>query len=177
MRSLFVALAMVGCLGCVGSRASQAPRVDPEARASSLTAERLDDGSEEPLWVEGRVTVVDFWATWCGPCVRAMPTWAEIHRRLEPRGAEVVAVSVDEDRQRAQAFVTKHELPFRTLWDPGGERMESKLPWQGVIPFTVVVDCNGKVRSARHGYSGPEELSPIETEVLELMAEDSCSRN
>lgn len=175
MKRLWVGLALLGALGCSGSRVSR-PRVEPGAKGSALAAERLDDGTEEPLWVEGRVTIVDFWATWCGPCVRAMPAWAEIHNRLEPLGAEVVAVSVDEDRHRAEAFVTRHQLPFRTLWDPNGDRMDGHLPWQGVIPFTVVVDCNGRIRSARHGYGGPEDLAPIEEEVVALTREDSCSQ-
>lgn len=153
-------------------------RVRTAAAAGSLgTVEiaRASDGGEEKLVAPGRVTVVDLWATWCSPCVKAMPAWQAIAPRLEEAGARLVAVSMDEERERADAFARRHGLTFPILWDPNGSRLGAAYPLDGIIPTTLVVDCAGKVRKVYRGWDGPAELEGVLEQARVLSREAACN--
>jgi thiol-disulfide isomerase/thioredoxin len=63
----------------------------------------------------GKVVLLNFWASWCGPCVEEIPSLEELQRRMP--GVTVVAVSTDEDRQAYQRFLTEHHITLHTVWD------------------------------------------------------------
>jgi len=67
----------------------------------------------------GRVVVLNFWATWCPPCIDEMPSLQRLHQALADRGVAVVAVSVDERFSDVPAFVQKFDLTFSVLYDEG----------------------------------------------------------
>src|SRR5205085_6791889 len=70
--------------------------------------------------LRGRLVVVNFWATWCPPCVAEMPSLERMHRALGAEGLVVLGVSVDEDEGAVREFVARHGVSFPILRDPGG---------------------------------------------------------
>ena len=107
----------------------------------------------------GKVIVVNFWATWCAPCVKEMPSFETLYRRFRSQGLTVLAVSLDKDRSaKVQEFVDKYKLSFPVLLDTEG--VAEKLYPSFTIPFTYVIDKQGRV-AAR--IDGPKDWESSET--------------
>jgi peroxiredoxin len=99
--------------------------------------EGLDDHS-------GKVIFVNFWATWCVPCVKEMPSFEKLYRRYRSQGLTLLAVSLDKgDSSKVQEFADKHKLSFPILLDTEG--VAEKLYPSFTIPFTYVIDKQGRV--------------------------------
>src|SRR2546425_12354213 len=80
---------------------------------------RADDGGKVKLDdYKGKILVLNFWATWCGPCVEEVPSLDRFARMFQGHGVEVVAVSVDDDDKAYKDFLVKHPVSMRTVRDP-----------------------------------------------------------
>ena len=112
----------------------------------------------------GKVIVVNFWATWCAPCVKEMPSFETLYRRFRSQGLTVLAVSLDKDRSaKVQEFVDKYKLSFPVLLDTEG--VAEKLYPSFTIPFTYVIDKQGRVAVRIDGakdWESPETIKAIE---------------
>jgi thiol-disulfide isomerase/thioredoxin len=94
---------------------------------------------------QGQVLVVNFWATWCVPCVEEMPSLQALHEAVGPDGVQVLAISVDEGSEEAAAFIKEHGLTLPTYHDPG---MAGATSLQvTTIPTTFLIDRNQVIRS------------------------------
>ena len=92
----------------------------------------------------GKVIIVNFWATWCTPCVKEMPSFENLYRRFRSKGLTILAVSLDKNSpSKVQEFVDKHKLSFPVLLDTDGGA--EKLYPSFTIPFTYVVDKKGRI--------------------------------
>lgn len=114
----------------------------PDFRAPSASSSQVVEvpGSPETTLV----TVVDFWASWCGACVESMPALEHLYRRNRERGVDVVGVSVDEEPRDAIGTVMAYQTTFPVVLDPHG-RLQSAY-WVSKIPTTFVIDRGGLVR-------------------------------
>ncbi len=112
----------------------------------------------------GKVIVVNFWATWCAPCVKEMPSFETLYRRFRSQGLTVLAVSLDQDPSaKVQEFVDKYKLSFPVLLDTEG--VAEKLYPSFTIPFTYVIDKQGRVAARIDGakdWESPETFKAIE---------------
>jgi peroxiredoxin len=117
--------------------ALKAGGVAPPVRLPSLAGGEVDLGS-----LRGRVVVLNFWATWCPPCVAEMPSLERLHRTLGPEGLAVVTVSTDEDEAELRRFVSEHALTLPVLRDPGGRVAASDYRTTG-YPETFTLDRGG----------------------------------
>jgi peroxiredoxin len=93
----------------------------------------------------GRVVVLNFWATWCPPCIDEMPSLQRLHQALADRGIAVVAVSVDERFSDVPAFVQRFDLTFSVLYDEGKKVSRKYQTFK--YPETYILDREGRLKS------------------------------
>ena len=104
----------------------------------------------------GDVVMINFWATWCGPCRQEMPLLDELYARYERVGFNLLGVNIDDDSRRAMQMIEELGVDFPVLFDARKE--VSKLYEVDAMPVTVLVDREGNVRYVHHGYKpGYEE--------------------
>ncbi len=114
---------------------------------------------------KGEVTLLNFWATWCPPCRKEMPSMVELHNKLGSRGLKIVAVSVDRKRSDLSAFVREFQIPFQVLHD-----IDSTVSRRyGVFryPETFLIDRQGRIR--HHLVGGIDWMSQPLLDTLEGM--------
>lgn len=95
---------------------------------------------------KGKVLLVDFWATWCGPCRAELPNVLETYSKYQSKGFDVLGISLDEDKDKLQEFIESKKMPWRQYFD--GKGWETKLSQAyGIrgIPATFLLDGEGKI--------------------------------
>ena len=137
--ALAVGLLLLGLSGCYsGSRppriGSNAPDFTVQDTQSKVTLSQL----------HGQVVVLNFWATWCAPCVEEVPSLVEMQRRMKAKGVTVLAVSVDVDDKAYRQFVKDHNVNLLTVRDP--DQKSNGLYGTFKFPETYVIDRNGVMR-------------------------------
>jgi peroxiredoxin len=114
----------------------------------------------------GRVVMVNFWATWCGPCRQEMPQLARLHDKYRAAGFTLLGVSVDDDARHAAEVADRMGLKFPVLLD--SDKSVSKAYDLSTMPTTYLIDRDGRVRYLHKGYvAGNEEA--YEREIRELL--------
>jgi thiol-disulfide isomerase/thioredoxin len=106
--------------------------------------------------------VVDFWATWCGPCQKELPNVIAAYEKHKAQGFEVIGVSLDKDLEALATFLEQKPLPWPTLAGDGTEELATKYGVRG-IPTLMLVDREGKVAAVAHRI---EQLQPKIDELL-----------
>jgi cytochrome c biogenesis protein CcmG, thiol:disulfide interchange protein DsbE len=126
----------------LAERKGYALQVGSEAPAFRLPS--LAGGEGDLASKRGKVVLVNFWATWCPPCVAEMPSLERLHKALAPEGLAVLTVSTDEDEAELRRFVAEHALTLPVLEDPGGRVAAEQYRTTG-YPETFVLDRGGRV--------------------------------
>jgi len=106
----------------------------------------------------GKVTLVNFWASWCDPCREEFPHMAELYREFDRKDFEIAGVSDDVDSGRMLAFVRQYRPPFPIL--VGGGRMKEVYHYRG-LPYSVLLDRGGRVIERIFGFGGAEEFRKL----------------
>ncbi|MBK8036103.1 MAG: TlpA family protein disulfide reductase [Verrucomicrobiaceae bacterium] len=129
--------------------------------AAALKSKPLDlkftavDGREVDLSkMRGKVVLIDFWATWCGPCVAELPNVKKAYKDLNPKGFEIIGISLDSDKAELEAFVKKEEMGWPQYFDGKGWKNDiSSLHGINSIPAMWLVNKEGMVvdTNARDG--------------------------
>ncbi|MBN8246884.1 MAG: TlpA family protein disulfide reductase [Verrucomicrobia bacterium] len=117
--------------------------------------------------LKGKVVLVDFWASWCGPCRAAFPALKEIAAKYKDQ-VVVVGVSLDEDKEDMDGFVRKMTPNFPIVRDPKGKLAE-KLDVQS-IPATFILDTQGRVAAVHSGYGGDKTKKEYIEMIEKLIA-------
>ena len=118
--------------------------------------------------LRGKVVLVDFWASWCGPCHRSFPWMAAMQQKYGARGFEVVAVNLDKTRDAAAGFLAEVSAPFTVAYDPAG-RVASAWHVQG-MPTTVLVGRDGAVLEQHVGFDDARAA------CTESLIQEACTR-
>ena len=138
--------------------APPAPQVPSPEPTGTLDLESL----------RGKVVYLDFWASWCGPCLQSFPWLTTLQDRHGAEGLVVIGINLDRDRKAAEAFLKKHPTSFRIVYDPEGKLAKA---WDiEVMPSSFLLDRDGKTRSDHQGFRGGD-ASRIETEIAALLKE------
>lgn len=103
----------------------------------------------------GDVVMINFWATWCGPCRQEMPLLDELHNRYERVGFNLLGVNIDDDSRRAMQMIDELGVDFPVLFDSRKE--VSEMYDVETMPVTVLVDREGTVRYVHLGYKPGDE--------------------
>jgi len=94
--------------------------------------------------LRGKVVVLNFWATWCPPCVEETPSLVQMQQRLKDKGVVVLAVSVDADESAYRRFIKDHNMDLLTVRD--ADQKSNALYGTAMFPETYVIDRQGIVR-------------------------------
>jgi peroxiredoxin len=120
--------------------------------------------------LKGSVVLINFWATWCGPCQVEMPHLQRLHEELKDDGLVVLAISVDEARtaSRVKPHIKSKGFTFPVLLDTSTEVVTQYNP-QKTLPYSVLVDRRGNIHWRHNGYS-PGDEAEIAVKIRELIA-------
>jgi peroxiredoxin len=94
--------------------------------------------------LRGQVVVLNFWATWCPPCVEEMPSLVQMQRQMKDKGVTVLAVSLDEDARQYRTFLEKNHVDLLTVRDP--QQKSNELYGTFKFPETYIIDRQGVLR-------------------------------
>jgi peroxiredoxin len=158
-------------LAYVGERFGK-PAVKPSAllgKPFDLSGKLIS--GEDLKWpnYRGKITVVDFWATWCPLCNDQIPRLKEINNQYHGRGLEVVGVSIDTDKTELEKFLRENSIPWITLFGKEPQTIASKYGVRGV-PSMFLIDAEGKILLKANNIAELEPQIKTEIEALEKKA-------
>ena len=123
--------------------------------STDFTLESLDGSKVSLSSFKGKVVLLSFWATWCGPCKQEMPDMQTMYQKLKGRGFEVVAVDMMEDKATVSQFVSRTGYTFPVLLDTTGEVGGTSLYDARAIPTNYLIDKSGHIVGRKIGIDGP----------------------
>lgn len=175
--ALAAVVGLLGATGCATGDASTAdagatPAAEKEAAddealpmAADFTLENVAGGSYTLSERGQKVTLVDFWATWCAPCREEVPMLNRLHTTYADQGFEVVAISdFEESADLVRDFVKEYEVEYTNLL--GAEEMGDKYVVMG-LPMAYLIDAEGRVVES---YFGPKPPKALEEKIQDLLA-------
>jgi len=130
--------------------AGMARRLSLPGNKMELSGTLLDGGEFDWDSYRGKVVLVDFWATWCPPCIAELPNVLAMYEAYHDRGFDVVGVSLDESKEQVESFIEENGVPWATLFPSDPEQREWRHPiadYYGIsaIPTAILVDQKGQV--------------------------------
>jgi peroxiredoxin len=125
------------------------PAAEVGRAAPDFRLERLDGGDLRLSDLRGKVVIVNFWATWCGPCRKEMPEFVKLYAADQARGLEIVAVDMQESETLVRDFLDEFGARFPAVIDRSGGVGEAYRVQQ--LPVTYIVDRDGVIRAVKFG--------------------------
>ena len=141
------------CLGLATQALAQAPN----APAPDFTGQTPSGQTLQLSDFQGKVVLLDFWASWCGPCRKEMPFLIELYEEHKDEGFEIIAVNIDTDIANMNGFLETldTEVPFIMLTDPDGTI--PPLYDLAAMPTSVFIDTNGILRFKHDGFRNKDK--------------------
>jgi len=127
---------------------------------------RLDD-------YRGKVTLVNFWASWCEPCRAEFPHMGELYREFDRNEFDIAAISDDVSDSKMRAFLAEFRPPFTIL--VGGGRMKAVYHYRG-LPYSVLLDKQGRVIERIFGFGGETEFRHLRETITREIDADAAAR-
>ena len=153
--------------GAAGAPAAQKP-LDVGAPAPSFDLPVVGNNQKHLALADlhGKVVLLDFWASWCGPCRQSFPLYEKLRGELPQQQFAVLAINLDEMADAPSAFLAEHPVGYASLADPAGE-VARQFGLIG-MPSSFIIDRDGVVRARYTGFK-PEDIAVIRKEVNELL--------
>jgi len=144
--------------------ATESPTPPAQRVAPDFSRTDLDKREIRLSAYRGKVVLLNFWATWCAPCLAEMPRFAEWQQKYGPRGLQIVGVSMDDAEAPVRATYRKLKLSYPVVM--GDEKLGGLYGGILGLPVTFLIDGDGKIRFQHEGETG---LDVLEREIRELL--------
>ena len=142
-----------------------------DAEKAGTTIEVSDASFSTDVLSSSKPVLVDFWATWCGPCREALPHVRDIARKFQGQPLVVLSVSVDTDEDKWKEFVAKNEMIWPQYFDDGFKGPVARLFDVRAIPHTFTIDADGVLQDEHIGDASIEgKLKKLIRKAEELQA-------
>lgn len=115
---------------------------------------------------QARLTYVDFWASWCGPCRQSFPWMNQMQDKYGAKGLRVLAVNLDARREDAQRFLAEHPARFALGFDPQGAL--ARRVGVKAMPSSLLLDASGRVVAVHQGFRG-EDAAELEARIAQAL--------
>lgn len=163
MTRILILLGLMALMSVVAAATNLTGQIAPDfaLRSSDGTNLRLSE-------FRGEVVMINFWATWCGPCRQEMPLLDELYGRYQKVGFQLLGVNLDDDQRRAEKMAQKLGVNFPVLFDESKD--VSRMYEVNAMPVTVLIDRSGVVRYTHYGYRSGYEENYLD-EIRELLKE------
>lgn len=152
-------------------------RLDSHSKPVSLQFTAVDGREVDLAKIKGKVVLVDFWATWCGPCVKELPRVKKAYDKFRGQGFEVIGISCDTDKRKLEDYVKQHGFSWPQYFD-GQRQDDNKFTVEfGIdgIPHMFLVDKKGFLRfdnvRASDKYHPKGDTTSFEEKITKLLAE------
>lgn len=160
--ALLVGLVALGAAACTKKRTG-VPSPAPAFDLQDLAGGRMTLDS-----LKGKVVILDFWATWCGPCIAEIPEYKEFWLKNQSRGVDVVGVVFDSgEPQEVADFVREHQIPYRQLI--GDDKLLSAYGANLGFPTTFVLDAQGRILTKIEG-AIPKKFERLQRTVEQALS-------
>lgn len=126
-----------------------------DVQAPAFTLQSVDGQTVSLAQFKGDVVMINFWASWCGPCRQEMPLLDNIYKQYKDMGFTLIGVNVEPDSSSANAWLKKTPVSYPILYDPKSQ--VSQLYQVQAMPTTVIIDRKGIVRYMHNGYLPGDE--------------------
>ena len=150
--------------GSVDNSCGKAPGVGQRVKGFKLKTTKGKTIS--PATYKNRVMLLNFWGTWCKPCLKELPEFSRLYRRYRKHGLTLVAVATDEDSAAVDEFIKSKKISAKVAI--GGEGAAGQYGAR-TFPFTFVVDSKGVIRAAYDGYK-PKCMGKLEADIRDQLA-------
>ena len=156
----YLAFLQKGATAKPAAAAAAAPAESAPSDLAALPVTTLDGAPVDTAALQGKVVVVDFWATYCVPCLKEIPTFNWLHEQYADRGVVVLGVSMDVDggAPLVESFLKKHPMKYRVVL---GSEKTTDLFHVNRLPTTVVFDRRGKTLQRFEGYTPADALESV----------------
>ncbi len=148
--------------------ASAAFAADSGGPAPAFTLTALTGGQTALSQYRGQVVLVNFWATWCGPCQQEMPLLDQMYKKYKPAGFTLIGVNVDKEEPAVKELLARKPVSFPVLLDPANQ--VSKAYHVDEMPSSVIIDRKGEIRYIHRGYR-PGDENDYQDRIRQLIRE------
>lgn len=146
---------LVGAAGLLVGLLFSSANLHANEEAPDFTLKSKENGNIRLSEQRGNIVLVNFWASWCGPCRDELPEMEALYQEYQDLGFEILAVNVDDEASKADVLLDDIEVSFPVLYDTAGE--VSKLYDVNAMPTTVMIDRDGNQRLVHLGYRAGDE--------------------
>ena len=141
---------------------------DDSGPAPSFTLTALSGQPATLNQFKGQVVMVNFWATWCGPCQQEMPLLDQMYKKYKPAGFTLIGVNVDKEEPAVKELLARKPVSFPVLLDPANQ--VSKAYHVNEMPSSVIIDRKGEIRYVHKGYH-PGDENEYQDRIRQLIRE------